>query len=225
MNSCYNHYIIEKDSNMKTKTIVITALTVALCLSLISCKKDILTSAKDETISSAAKRSKPVKRAYRDNFDTWYQFIPDIANGWDPANPTPFLAWYPGGGDGHATHMGNAKTYFNQYIPFNPTLFSSVPAPVIMFFSSQLSAAGFTGIPSDVSSIVYDDKGNSIWFHQRSNSSTPVSEVRINFTGTLNIIGGTGKFSGATGDVNLNGFFNPQDQQDASVWSNGRISY
>ena len=73
--------------------------------------------------------------------------------------------------------MGNAKTYFNQYIPFNPTLFSSVPAPVIMFFSSQLSTAGFTGIPSNVSSIVYDDKGNSIWFHQTSNSFSQFIEA------------------------------------------------
>ena len=210
---------------MKTTKLFFTTLIITATILTVSCRKESGSITEDDIIQSSAKRSKPIQRAYRDSFDTWYQFIPDIANGWDPANPTPFLAWYPGGGDGHATHIGNAKTYFNQYIPFNPPLFSSVPAPVIMFFSSQLSTAGFTGIPSDVSSIVYDDKGNSIWFHQTSNSSTPVSEVRINFTGTLNIIGGTGKFSGATGDVNFNGFFNPQDQQDASVWSNGWISY
>ena len=64
-----------------------------------------------------------------------------------------------------------------------------------------------------------------IWFRQTSNSSTPISEVRINFTGTSDIIGGTGNFSGATGEITFNGFFNPQDQQDASVWDHGWIKY
>ncbi|MGZ5247560.1 MAG: hypothetical protein ACXWV5_11025 [Flavitalea sp.] len=210
---------------MKTNTISMAALAVGLCLSLISCKKDMVNNMEDETLSRAAKLREPVKRAYRDSFDTQFQFIPDIANGWDPENPTPFLAWYPGNGDGNASHMGKAKTYFNQYVPFNPPFFSSIPAPVNMFFSEALALAGYPGIPDAVNSIVYDKKGNSIWFRQTSNSTSPESATRINFTGTSSIIGGTGKFVGATGEVTLNGYFNPLDQQDASVWTKGWISY
>lgn len=224
ISSSCNYFII-KIFKMKIKTIYLTAMAVGLSLSVISCKKEMANSGKVETLSSAGKVHIPVKRAYKDDFNTDYQFVPDIANGWDPENPTPFLAWYPGNGKGNATHIGNAKTYFNQYVPFNPPFFSSIPAPVNMFFAGALALAGYTDIPDEVNSIVYDDKGNSIWFRQTSNTTTPESASRINFSGTSNIIGGTGKFTGATGEVNLIGFFNPLDQQDAGVSTKGWISY
>ena len=211
---------------MTKSKVLLTGLILSVTILMFACRKDAASvTANNVATKTAAKPGRPVERAYRDSFDTWYQFIPDIANGWDPAHPTPFLAWYPGGGNGHAAHIGNAKTYFNQYIPFNPPLFSSIPAPVIMFFSNELALGGYTSIPAVVSSIVYDNKGNSIWFHQTSNSTIPTSDTRIDFTGTAEIIGGTGKFNGATGEVTLGGFFNPVDQQDASVWSEGRIIY
>jgi hypothetical protein len=176
-------------------------------------------------VSSPAKTDHAVKRDYKDHFDTWFQFVPDIENGWDPQNPTPFLAWYPGGGTGNATHIGNAHTFFNQYVPFNPPLFSSVHAPINMFFAQQLMAAGIEPLSNDVSSIVYDMKGNSIWFHQNSNSTVPVSASRIEFTGTSSIIGGSGKFAGANGEVMLKGYFNPMDNDDAAVSADGWIRY
>jgi hypothetical protein len=164
---------------------------------------------------------KPVRRAWRDSSETWYQFVPDFEGGWDPNNPF-VLAWVPGGGEGNATHMGKVSTYFNQYITATG---SSVAAPVTMFFSAELSLLGFTDIPDEVSSLYFDTKGNSVWFHATSNSAVPISPTRINFSGTADIIGGTGKFEGATGEVNFYGFYNPQDPQDASYWSNGWIEY
>jgi hypothetical protein len=93
-----------------------------------------------------------------------------------------------------------------------------------MFFASQLVAAGYTDIPPSVSTIIYDDKGNSIWFHHTSITSIPVSPTRVNILVTQDIIGGTGKFTNATGQVTLNGFFNPQDLKSSS-WENGWIQY
>lgn len=202
----------------------IAALTVIISVLVTGCKKEDLSQASMQ-VASSAKADHKLKRAYKDRFDTWFQFVPDFANGWDPQNPTPFLAWYPGGGSGNATHMGNAQIYFNQYVPFNPPYFSSVHAPVNLFFATELSAAGLGSLSNDVSSIVFDGKGSSIWLHQASNATTPVSDSRIEFTGTSAIIGGSGKFEGATGEVNLQGYFNPQNQQDAAVSSDGWIMY
>ena len=205
---------------MKPKIFLTAFIVTAL---FTNCKKEF--AGFNEEKINGEKKTKTVQRAYSDNFTTQYQFIPDILNGWDPAHPSPFLAWYPGNGDGNATHVGKAKTYFNQYVPFNPPFFSSIAAPVTMFAATQLAAAGYVGIPAMVNSVVYDDKGNSIWFHQTSNTTMPVSETRINFTGISKIIGGTGKFMGATGEVKLKGYFNPLDQQDAGVGSTGSIEY
>jgi hypothetical protein len=189
-------------------------------LLLAACQKERVPSTVDEANTLNSANRGPVTRAWRDSFDTWYQFVPDIAGGWTPPNPAP--AWYPGGGDGNATHMGNASTYFNQYASFGPTGLTSSAAPVTMFFAAQLVSFS---VPSNVSTIVFDDKSNSVWFQSAGTQTMPVSPTRVNFTGTNNIVGGTGKFAGATGQVTINGYFNPQDQEDASFWQNGWIRY
>ena len=165
-----------------------------------------------------------VTRAYRDSFDTWYRFVPDIANGWTP-DFGPSKAWYPGGGDGNAAHLGKCHTFFNQYVPFNPPSISSVPAPVTQFFGGELTAAGLTNIPANVSTITYDDNGNAVWFYQTSSVTTPESSTRLNFVATADIIGGSGKFEGATGSITINGYLNPTDPSDAGFWSSGSIKY
>jgi hypothetical protein len=203
-----------------TTVVAVVALLFVSMVTFNSCQKETIQSPAEEAASAAKASRKPVTRAWRDSFDTWYQFVPDIAGGWTPPNPAP--AWYPGGGDGNATHMGNASTYFNQYATFGPTGLTTSAAPVTMFFAAQLAPFN---VPSNVSSIVFDDKGNSVWFRSAGTQAIPVSPTRVNFTGTNNIVGGTGKFAGAAGEVTINGYFNPQDQQDASFWQNGWIRY
>lgn len=190
---------------------------------LMSCQKDLQIRAEKSGMATEMQaKSKPVLRPYKDAFDTYYQFIPDVANGWVAPNPGP--AWYPGGGEGNVAHMGKALTYFNQYASLGPTGFGSVAAPVNMFFASQLSAIGLA-IPGNVSSIVFDKKGNSIWFRLMSNTTIQESDIRVNFTGDVDIVGGTGKFEGATGKVKLSGYFNPQNPGDAGVSNVGNIVY
>ena len=151
-------------------------------------------------------------------------FVPDTEGGWTP-DFGPSKAWYPGGGEGTGTHIGLSHTYFNQYVPFNPPAISSVAAPVTQFFATQLALSGITGIPGDVSTITYDDYGNSIWFHQTTSTTTPESETRLNFIATADIIGGTGKFEGASGTTTIHGYLNPADNTDAGYSSEGTIIY
>lgn len=208
----------------KISTNVAGILLTFLFAGLISsCKKETLRSEHGYKIASSSEANKKrVIRDYSDDFVTYYQFIPDLANGWVPPNPGP--AWYPGGGEGNASHLGKVSTYYNQYASFSPTGFGSTAAPVNMFFASQLSAIGID-VPDAVSTIVFDKKGNSVWFRLISNTTVPVSQTRINFSGVSDIIGGTGKFAGATGQVKLIGYFNPTDPNDAAVSSVGFITY
>lgn len=207
---------------MVTNSVLRIAGVCLLTVVLFSCKKDFKAES-ETTLNKSVSSDKQVKRAYHDNFDTYYQFIPDIQGGWTPPNPGP--AWYPGGGEGHATHVGNAGTYFNQYATLAPTGLVTAHAPVTMFFATELQAFN---LPSNVGSVVFDDKGNAIWFSSLQtggSQATPVSPTRVNFTATLDIVGGNGKFSNATGQVIINGFFNPQDQQDAGYSQDGWIAY
>jgi hypothetical protein len=214
---------------MKIHFILAAVIFCAVFFTTTGCSEDYTSEAvslaNDNVSLSERASNRPVRRAYKDMHDTWYNFVPDTDGGWDPMHPAPFPAWYPGGGEGNATHMGNVNTFFNQYVTFIPPNIVSLHAPVTMFFSAELAAAGYTDIPDEVGSIVYDDKGNSIWFHAISNTATPVAPDRVEFSGVNQIIGGTGKFEGATGEVSLNGYFNPQDQQDAAYWQEGWIEY
>jgi len=212
-----------KKSFVQMGFVVLPLLIISL---VTSCKKEAAETLNDSGTTNRMQKSakKRVERAYKDDFKTSYRFIPDIANGWTPPNPGP--AWYPGEGEGHATHMGKAFTKFNQYASFGPNGFGSVGAPLNLFpfLKDPLTAAGIT-VPDNVNSIVFDDKGNSIWFQLTSNFTVPASATRINFTGTADIVGGTGKFIGATGQVNLTGYFNPTNSNDAGVSAEGRITY
>ncbi len=214
---------------MKLQFLLFVALFCALFVTTPGCSDDlgseaVVLSTEGKSLKGRASNER-VRRAYKDNFDTWYMIVPDTASGWIPPYG-PFLTWVPGGGSGNATHMGNASTYFNQYIPFTPPNINSIPAPVNMFFDAELTVAGYPGIPSTVQTITFDNKGNSVWFWGNgSNTSTPISPTRIEFSGTANIVGGTGKFEGATGEVTLLGYFNPEDPQDAGVGYEGWIEY
>lgn len=202
-----------------------------ILLTLSSCQKEtqVINSINSEEAVTKASHE-PVTRAYRDSFEIWLRFKPNIPGGWNPANPNS-LVWWPGYGGGNATHMGNVSMYFNQYTIRQTSGVYMYARPVTMFFATELQDYN---VPSEVCAVVYDDKGNSIWFknHPDGILSATVSPTRINFSGTMYIIGGTGKFAGATGETTLTGYFNPAPLQtnpnallEGSLWNNGWISY
>jgi hypothetical protein len=184
-----------------------------------SCQKSISTAPENAPVSASlnSDSKQAAERPYRDSFCTSYQFIP--GDGWVFPNPGP--GYYPGKGKGYASYIGKATTYFNSYVA-GPPDFLSGPASVNLFFAKKLKPYN---VPDAANSVVVDDKGNSIWFAATSLVQYPVSETRIEFSGTADIIGGSGKFKNASGSVILNGFFNPIDPTDAGVGSKGTIIY
>jgi hypothetical protein len=214
-------YLIIKFFKMKKTSLLLFSVSVVLATCFTACKKEVEPVLQREV---ELKSSQPVSRPYKDTFNTYYSVKPDFENGASPE--TNFLpAWFPGGGQGNATHMGQVFCYFNQYTSFGANGLGSVPAPVTMFFEAELAAAGITNVPSYVNNITYDKKGNSIWFQGGQATTVIISATRINFSGAGTIVGGTGKFANATGNVTLNGYFNPQNPEDAGFGTNGTIRY
>jgi hypothetical protein len=203
---------------MKKFFYLITMVLPASLMMLSSCSKDLVSNP-EESLSSATQKARLKSVPYKDDLDTYYA-----------PTPGPGGLYFPGGGEGNATHMGKANTFFNQLATFGPggEITGSIGAPVNMFFAADLANAGIIGVPSNVNSIVFDKKGNSIWFAPApggSSTTTFINPNRIEFSGVSDIVGGTGKFNGASGQVNVSGYFNPNNQQDAGVASDGRISY
>lgn len=202
---------------------------LAIILAVFSCQKQRGDLSFNDSVQTTTTESQdalskaPVTRAYRDSFDASLHFVPDIAAGWTYPNNSP--AWFHGNGTGNATHMGNVMFYFNQYTLKNSAGVTIVYySPVNMFYASQLQSFN---VPSNVTGVIFDDKGNSIWLRNSPDGipSKHISLTRINLDGTMLIVGGTGKFVGATGETSFHGFFNPLNLQECSLWQNGWIRY
>lgn len=209
---------------MKKKNAMLVFLMPSLIITLLlaSCQKEaIYTGTLDEEIATASNHG-PVTRAYRDSFAASFVFVPDIAAGWTFPNAAP--AWYHGSGVGNATHMGNVKGFFNTYTLRNPAGGVMIyNRSVTDFYASQLKSYN---VPSNVHAVVYNEKGNSVWFQIPSEGwiSEVISPTRINYYGTSLIVGGTGKFAGATGETFFQGYFNPQNLE-GTFWRYGSIAY
>jgi len=206
-----------------TTWLVAIVLPATMILTLISCQKDIKDISPTNSELVTGKSHEPVTRAYRDSFEAELNYIPDFNGGYVQTNPYSHV-WWPGSGDGNATHMGNVSAYFNQYTIRTSGIIYMFHSPATMFFPTELQAFN---VPQNVSLVVVDGKGNSVWFRNSPEGfpSTPVSPTKIIFNGTMIIAGGSGKFSGATGETSFHGFFNPQNLQECSFWQNGWIQY
>jgi hypothetical protein len=159
----------------------------------------------------------PKEHRYSDNFKTTFTTTNYVYGNGNEAAPT--AAEFPGEGKGSANKMPVAYVNFNQLITF--ATFEQQPLPVVLAFP----ALAVFGLPkTSVNSIVYDDKGNSIWF-QGTGQGTPISATRVEFEVSNKIVGGTGKFSGASGHTIMKGYFNPQNNQEAGIASTGVIKY
>lgn len=165
------------------------------------------------------------------------------------------FAYVPGGGTGTATDMGSITTFYNQLAyTTNPNVpqplpdgsiaasVSSVtsyavlgaPLPLIQAgdFSALTTANSTFQIPATdasgkiINSIFFNSSGDAIFTANTTASTiTPVSATRLNFAGKLNIVGGRGKFANATGEMDFNGFFNPQNPNEAGYGITGQIEY
>jgi hypothetical protein len=156
---------------------------------------------------------------YKETFTNLIGFVP--AEGY-AGGPAP--AFYPGTGQGSSNLMKKAFSFINQYASFGPNGLTTVGAPVTQFYQAELVKLGIKRLPDEVSSITVDAHGNSIWFKNILNTTIPESNTRTNFTAEVEVVGGTGKYSGVKGSGVVIGYFDPSTGIGKSTTS-AKISF
>lgn len=146
-------------------------------------------------------------------FEKFSNQITTKFEGFTENGPIVFL---PGTGVGNATFFGKSYSFINQ-LAVGPT--TTISAPVTQYYSEELEALGLTvtEIPDYVNSLTTDGKGNAIFFQSGINTGVIVSENKTEFSAELTVVGGTGKFLGATGTGIVEGYYNPTSGVGAST--------
>lgn len=193
----------------------------------VSCQKELPLGNSDQATASEPQvllSKEPVTRAYRDSFDIAMTFVPDA--GWVYPNSWP--AWFYGTGDGNATHMGNVNSYFNSHTTKSSTGVTMVYGrPVTQYYATEVARFNIpASLVQHVHAVIYDDKENSIWVEiaPEGMPSWHPDAIHVGMAGRALIVGGTGKFAGATGETTLNCYFSKINLK-GSMWQNGRITY
>ncbi len=193
------------------------------------------------------------KRSFVANTKTFYRVSPTTPVPVD-VNGTTFVgfAYFPGSGNGNATHLGNCAVYFNQLVygtasdappagsvaaPVSdvPAYFiTGAPLPLIQEgeFSNLAAAVSSLNIPAEVYgkiiNAVFDNgKGDAVFTSgvTGSGGTFPISATVVGFNGKALIVGGRGKFEHAVGVIDFDGYFNIADANDAEYNAKGWISY
>lgn len=177
-----------------------------------SCEKEPLTELQASSESALGKKGKQVERPLKGRMVSTTWLRGDAASGWVRGSLLP--AWLYGSGEGNATHIGKYTAYFSQYaalVPPNSAYVTGVP--VTMFFTEELLR---TFTPSqvalmeelEISTILLDKHGNSIWGVRTPETREVDSSLTENTPvyQEMTIVGGTGRFAGASGTFTLEGY-------------------
>lgn len=202
---------------MRTQLLFKPAIIIFGCFAFAACQKESLVEATANNVAQpmSDKATKPQEHKMKGEYTVGhYSFVPDMAAGYAVPNAAP--GWYPGvGTEGHLNLLGKCQVFVNMYATFGSTGLQGVAAPLNLFFADQLNDMGIT-VPDDVAVIIFDKQGNSIWARGIGTIQiTPVSATRVIFSiDNAEILGGTGKFSNASGSFIGSGYFNPQDTNE-----------
>ena len=202
---------------MKKNYFKLSGLSLAIALLISSCMSEVETPLVNETddlskeIAIAGSQELGGENLRKGQKEYFYQerFSNQSIAGQPGISPFAF----PGFGRGEATFLGRSFSFFNQYAVSEPDQngqAETTAAPVTEFFSQQLTRLGLDveAIDSNeklVSSITTDGKGNAIFFNNVSNKVQFDPMGNITFVAEVEIVGGTGRFKGASGKGTVNG--------------------
>lgn len=180
------------------------------------------------------------------NLDTWYRFAPSNETTRKFQGTTYYImGYFPGGGEGTVSVLGDAKNLFNQLAysdaPVTPNSkpVGSFNAPAIDAFTYNLGGR-FNNLYTDqqpynfpskyhgktVNSILFNENGDAIYTSLVEGvGGTQLTYPIVTFWGKGLIVGGRGKFSNAKGDFDFEGTFSLANPDNATYTADGTISY
>jgi hypothetical protein len=209
---CISIFLNLNRAIMKTIAILKVALLCAIMLSFSGCEKEPLSELQTSNESALGKKGKQVERPFKGRMVSTTWFLGDAASGWVSGSLLP--AWLYGSGEGNATHIGKYTAYFSQYataVDQNSTYVTG--APVTMFFTEELLlyfTASEVALMEEmgISIVLLDKHGNSIWGVRTAETREVDSDLTENTPvyQEVRIVGGTGRFAGASGTFTLEGY-------------------
>lgn len=199
------------------------AFFVAGMAFLAGCQKDVseLASPNSPDSKSAVSKQKSQEHMLKGQYDAY----------WDTTMGAQGN-WAYGSGEGHLNILGKSRIYYNTISPYTAlNLFYN--APVTQFFATELWRYGFTGLGTNVSSIMLDQQGNSIQLEIKQGTvgeytfheMPPNLVTPVDLKAEYKIVGGTGKFEEATGDILLTGYWDPKWPHETLLVINGEIVF
>lgn len=209
---------------MKVATLIKPALITAGIAFLFGCQKEVLRPLpmnQDLVVSPATRAAKQ------------YQLKGQASVSWNTILPVSGNDFYTyGKGESHSTIIGKGMIYFNTKSTYpDTTKFVHAAVKDISAYSSELSQFDLT---QDVTVIMFDNQGNSIWSKLIESSGrytygkTLYDPIKVD--GAYHIINGTGIFKGATGNFAMEGYWtrtqildltgNTSFSFDGQIWFN-----
>lgn len=178
--------------------IIKSALLIAVSALFFSCQKDVSGLPTNSQDSKAGTEKVKYEHKIRAEF-----------NGTSYVLPLGTELYFYGTTEGWSTGLGKFQTFFiNRLDPSNP--FASITLnPLFQASMDDLEFLNGKDL-TNVSVISYDKQGNSIWgqiVSMDSNSSITPPEGMLPSTVLYTIVGGTGKYEGATGTYTITGYY------------------
>ncbi|MEO5996974.1 MAG: hypothetical protein ABIN89_09580 [Chitinophagaceae bacterium] len=217
------------------RLIKVLSFVIPACILLASCKKEL------------------DRKPFKLTSETFYRISPKTPetisiNG---ANYVGF-AFFPGGGEGTASYLGDIKIYFNQQVygesseapplgsvaaPIKDVLNYPIlggPLPLIQTgdFAELAVFHSTLPLPSIISgmivnTVIYNRQGDALFLSAITGAGAtfPISQTVVGFNGRAWIVEGRGKFKNSSGEVDYHGSFSLVNPDDATFDMDGWISY
>lgn len=202
---------------MKKNYLKLSGLSLAIALLISSCMSEVEAPLVNETtgivneVAIADSEELGGENFRKKKKEYYYQerFSNQSIAGYPGVSPIAF----PGFGKGEATFLGRSYSFFNQYalgVPDQNGVAFTAAAPVTEYFEKELTRLRLkvdeiNDNPELVSSITTDGKGNAIFFNNVSNRVQFDAMGNLTFEAQVKIVGGTGKFKGASGEGTVKG--------------------